>query len=842
MPRPIRPWITEENLDSYVYVLPNRYVSQDNEDRSAVFHARTGRHVEAVSSEDVAEFLGRHLGHTVVTYDAVELHKTCLGLLDSSCKRLIWDFSKNYRLWDVALIERRTEYAHTRFANQIQDRTGLEALITKRINLEAIPQDAEGLLLSLRDAFIEQVSWAFDNLPLFQTYRIDVPEPVSVDEYCDCLDAARQQVFSPVRLPSPSRRYRVASIARHAPFRRRDQALTGKYGPFGTGLDTQAAILTEAMNSHQSTPMPVLTETATYYAQSVFDNSHDRFGHPSLSDCFQWDDIDGRKRILRQPDGTVGLVEEPWAKRLHTFQQERQAYITAPHTYPVDRHSEVSTHADDWLDFRFLNPAIDDWLELEAAASIFRTEDHKTLFEYESFPALRSVPAEILPQRMDGPALQAAPDHAFLTLRWQNSLTHTLTCSLFSSYLLHRRYEFEEDQYDIFEPIFSQSSLGFGDPSSEYISILLRAGQSPEELWLAEHLKTFSEETRQQIYEETLTSFRLLENADVYRRRLADLECDFSTHWRELLYRAVLVATFSPFMTSHDMPLKPIPNPGMVARKNIKANEWHAKHPRFFRSPDPDEIMIETVAAHFESKAETAYEEVATPILKKQSRHFGWSFINKLHRDNYDYFISTDRLGSFATIRNATAQYGKGQVIADLQRTNAVSSGGRIGRPIRYYEWIDADSRLLLADIITNAAFDLLAAGNDVVLVTPDQVVLHVPLTDIEAQAESAKTTMQDAIASTLATAFPSDHPPVDMVNYFVNDQIICSVNTIWPRPNAASQDEGVNEEQEILSDEVIEYSAVSSSGETSVLRKAVLPTNKRFRKRKNSKPPKESS
>lgn len=738
-------------------------------------------------------------------------------------------------------MDRRIEYAHTGYADPASDENGLTALIEKRISSSTVPQGAAELLQALRNIFIEQINWAVNNLPLFHTYRACTPDPVTVDEYCECLDAARSQFFSQASLPGRSDRYGTGDLARHAPFRRRDQALVSQYGPLGTGLDTQAAILVHSLN--RSEPKPALTEQSVFYAQNVFDRSDERLGEPSLASCFQWSDADDdRRRICRRPDGAVDVNREHWAGRLHTFWENRPSYITAPHTFPINQSGTISTQASDWFDFRHLSPAIRDWLELEAAAAIFRFHNAGSFFGHESFPVLQSPALEFFAdtESDSAPILQAAPGYAFVAIEWREPLMSALICTLFTEYLLHRRHEPSEIYPQEFRPIYSPSRSGPDDLSSGYVIALLESSHKPSEAGgLANYLDSLPPATLKKIGMETMESFRLLEHSDAYLKRLEPLLRNrperLVTRLQEpsdLIYWSVLARTFRPFMTNAEFPFASVPSFGR--KQGIAAPTQD--YPAFFRSANPDELMIETAAAHFESKAETAYAEVASPALRKHSKEFGWSFINQQDRSDYSYFFSTGRLDSFGDLRTAAAREGKKSVIAKLPWTNAVSSTGRLGRPIRYYEWIDADTRLLASDVATSSAFTLLAAGLEVSLMTRGQIVLHIPVGQVDDVSKRAEDLIRQAITTVLGSAFPSEKPPIDVFEYFVNDGTVCSISETWPirnpEPDIEEPDEinAVQAVQPLVSPDVLEDHSPSD-----VLRKP--PSKKKhFRKRKNSK------
>ena len=116
MPKPSPIWIAEDSLDSYACVLLNDYVPWARGDASPFFHALIGGDMFAVDKSKVHEFLIRHQDRVFITYDAAVFHKACLtaSVLDDE-KQAVWDLSRRFRLWDLALLKMRINYASKGF-------------------------------------------------------------------------------------------------------------------------------------------------------------------------------------------------------------------------------------------------------------------------------------------------------------------------------------------------------------------------------------------------------------------------------------------------------------------------------------------------------------------------------------------------------------------------------------------------------------------------------------------------------------------------------------------------------------------------------------------------------
>ena len=335
MPKPSPIWIADESLDSHAYVLLNDYVPWNRGDSSPLFYAWIDDDVFGVNENNVYEFLFRCWNRTFITYDAVAFHTACLTAAGNTAERqAVWDLSRQFRLWDIALLEMRINYAFTGTVKKVKKAKGLETLASERCSGKTLPNKPTRLLGCLRDIVQNQVQLALDKLPLFHTFRDEwnIPEPVSLDAYCDILDSARAKLFPGAPTPECGIVGWPGSFYDAADFRRRDIVLTGVHGPFGIGIDLQAAIVAAHLNKVTDKVRPTLTEESRHFAESRFREISSRFREPSLRSCFEWHETkDGDEVIRRDSKGIV--VQTPgWARRLYSLRSERPTFITAPLT------------------------------------------------------------------------------------------------------------------------------------------------------------------------------------------------------------------------------------------------------------------------------------------------------------------------------------------------------------------------------------------------------------------------------------------------------------------------------------------------------------------------------
>ncbi len=772
MPKPSPIWIAEESLDSYVYVLLNAYVPWTCGDSSLLFHARIGDDVFKVNASEAHDFIVRHQDHTFITYDAIAFHAACLAVASNDDeRRAVWDLSRRFRLWDLALLEMRIGYASTGIVKKVEKAKGLEAIVSERRPGKNLPSEPTELLGCFRDIMQNQVQWALDNLPLFHTFRDEqnIPEPVSTDTYCDILDSARASRYDGVPIPENGTIDWPGSLDDVSSFRRRDLALTGTSGPFGIGIDLQSAIVADHLNHPAKADRPTLTEESLHYAESTFQQISTRFREPSLKECFEWTETrDFLSIIKRDSNGGVCKNPDPWSKRLLSICENRQTFITAPLTRPTDRKGELSTLAADRLDDRFLGQPLMDWLKLEAASSLLLCHEKERLFRYDSFPSVHSLVPEVL--YGDEPILQAAPGHTFVHLKWNDPLIHTLKCSVFAAYLLHRRYDPTTGQLYRETPSYSQKlrSSSYAKDDADKLAIIID-GLPPETIF--------------QIRTETSESFRLSESFDAYAKRMERCVGKLLSRFLDLLYWSVLAEEFSPLMTAAELPPSTIPMSRNKAGRGEYGTKTFKDSPFFFRSPNIDELMLATVSAHFDSKDLAAESEIASTALNARNRYTGWSLINHLHGTKNEYFRSRGRAehDSFLEIRQTSSGMKEFDFQKKLVMSNTVSCTCRVGKPIYYYELIDFDARQLAEDVKAFVSYAMLSVGYDIVLAAQGHLVVQVPLDEVEERLPEIEKLYGDALTRILSTAFPVTNAPVSVHGYLVAPEVMCKASPAWP-------------------------------------------------------------
>lgn len=573
-------------------------------------------------------------------------------------------------------------------------------------------------------------------------------------------------------------------------FRRRDLILTGASGPFGIGIDLQAAIVAAHLNRSEKIGRSTLTKESLNYAKSTLHNISSLFRKPSLQSCFEWDETkDGFPVIKRNDRGAICQKSKPWSKMLRSILKGRESFITAPLTCPTDRKGEFSTLASDWLDYHFLGKPLTDWLKLEAASILWQCHEQGRLFGHTPFPALRSLVPEVL-NNEDEPILQAAPGYTFVHIKWNDPLIHTLKCTLFAAYLLHRRYEHKKNTTPDWVPLFSPE-YHYDDPACQldrevpdYYQKLHSSSYAKEDAGnLAIIIDDLPPETIFQIRVETLESFRLSESFDAYSKRIERCDGKLSPRLLDLLYWAVLAEEFGPLMTAAELLPSTIPMSIYKAGRGGHDTKTFKDSPLFFRSPNIDELMLATVSAHFGAKDLAAESEISPTALNARNQYSGWSIVNHLHSSKYEYFYAPGRgkRDSFLKIRQAFSDMPQTELLKKLVTTNAVSCTGRIGKPIHYYEWIDFDARQLAEDVKVFTSYAMLSAGYDVVLVSQRHLVIQIPLDEADGHLPEIEKAYRAALARILSTAFPSTNTPVGIHEYFVAPEVTCKTDTVYP-------------------------------------------------------------
>ena len=804
-------WTNVEALRRYVYVLLPQYYSQDTAEGVLFYACVDDRQIE-IRPETVEQFFADHAHRTFITYDGLAFHLACIKAFNGSRENqaAIWRLSRDCRLWDVALLEMRIQYAHEGFDRRIDGIQGFQTLLKKRVKVDPVQQANISPLSLLRKIFKEQIHWALENLPIFNTCleKGNIPEPTTTDEYCDLFDKKDKGKLEII-----------------SPFRRRDMILTGMSGPFGNGLDVQAAIA--AYHIRTNIDNPCLSEHSQEFARNLFNQKSIYFGCRELETCFRWTKPErGIRKIQLKGDGNLDIITKNWRKRLYSAAtKERQSFISAPHTYPLKNTATISLRSSDWISYRSLGSPISDWIELDVATAIMKAWKGQSFITCTAFPSFRCRPLDLLAEMNAKPVLKPSEGKKFITLHWEKSPQYALVCSVFSAYLISPR-DCIDDVIDIKSSILSKLKNSY-----EIDGMVM----SPDRI-LIDFLTCRSLDEMQRIVEATLDSFRLLEHAAAYRERLLRIdhffyesECNGSA--LDALYSAVLSCVFAPFIDEGECPFSPIPVPGTTDDLG-KVSKIISS---FKRSVNMDELMLGTVALHFATLASMSREEILPETLLRECNGHGWSFINRLHQNNYSHFFLKERFDSFAEIRSAANRKGQETVVQEMQRSNAVSSTGRLGRPIQYYEWIDTDARQFLEDLKVSVTFSLLAEGLDVVFSTDSQIVIQATESAVKAVSDKVKQTAENSLLATLKTVFPSSCDPNDIFSHFIKEQIAIVDSDSWPvRSNAEPifdsnhQDSGTTQALDIVDD----YVPCDGSEKYEILREArksrIRPRKKR--------------
>jgi len=182
-------WTSENALKRYAYILPPEHYG--SKDGGGLFLAFVDGKEMTITAECLYEFLTSHADRTFITCDALAFHNTCMDAFAGSRKKqaATWRLSREYRLWDVALLERRIRYAKTGRPSNL---AGFDEL------RQSYAPETVNLWDVLRMIFVKQIDYAVAELPLLITYwgmgatvdgvRQDghgLPRSLTTDEFCE---------------------------------------------------------------------------------------------------------------------------------------------------------------------------------------------------------------------------------------------------------------------------------------------------------------------------------------------------------------------------------------------------------------------------------------------------------------------------------------------------------------------------------------------------------------------------------------------------------------------------------------------------------------------------------
>lgn len=753
-------WTCEEALRRYVYVLLPQYFSSNATD-GALFYAFIDGVEVIVRPEMLQQFFADHADQTFITYDASTFHRICTDTFSDSREGhvAVWQLSSDYRLWDVALLALRIEYAEKGFASKINGLEGWTALREKYAVDQVNPWNC------LQAVFVGSVHYAVSELPIFRTYwglddtdeegqswyGVGLPQPINSDECFNILYNKRYDKNNPWYwhrdCPEPRPVECPPEYTRTAlSFRRRDLLLCSQTGPLGIGIDLQSAIVADCLNGNQKRCDVRWREETVSQLEREYQETSERLYRSPLKSGFQWDEL--QRSIKRDERGYLVIERHKLQSRLMEIWKSWPSYVSADFTPPLQGKSKLSLKPQAWFDHRHMNGSLNDWLHLEANAEVLRLQQKCRLPAHVSFPELRcslSGGFSLLPETE---YLQTAPDRRLVSLRINNIDIVVFLCTFASQFLLQA-----------LPPGDSPDSSG----QTEFIAVaesirsdLADTSRKPKEIdgpAYADLLKEFdhlSSVRKLELFTEIVRSFVRMEHTDFLRRRLdSKLDLQLNEAQCDVIHWLVLRYLFSPLSPRVESPFFRIPRSGV---KGAGLVNFFGFYENPLKKLDPNQLIPQMLKEQIETKSELLWEHIDRD---KKVRDFAWTLLNRLSSEDFSALLPFDSPDSECEdIRTAVEMMGKEQVLEDLLMTNAVGISGRIGVPVKFYERLYADCRQVKNDLMTSVAFHLVKEGVDLVMIDESGFCILSPNADEGDVYDAIISLVSQAVRQSLAVAF----------------------------------------------------------------------------------------
>lgn len=722
------PWTREDVLQRYVYVLlPQYFFSNATDD--IMFYAYVDGVDVKVRRDTVQQFFADHVDRTFITYDALAFHRVCMDAFADSRKDqvAVWRLSRDYRLWDVAFLARRIEYAEKGYAAKIGGADGWPMLLKKYAAEQTATWDR------LQAVFVSLVRYAVSELPIFRTYwnwhRFDdgkleiqysLPLPLTIDEYygLNCMTISRGPLEE--NAPEPPRYYHNLTIA--SLFRRRDQVLTEQTGPLGIGLDLQSTIVSDSLNNKKSEEGLRFDSEAVEPLESLFLSTSDRLKNSELAPGFKWDN----RKICRDKKGYVEHNSNVLREILKEKSVNRSSFVTGEITTPLDSMGQLSTRFADWIEFSRFDRSIEDWIRLESCASLLQQKKRLRPPSCMDFPSPRTPVAEVFLTNPE--AFPFLPPHksTLVAIEMPYLPAVTFICVAFLEYLFYRTSiqgkdtTSHENYFDMVADCIQQY-LSLTSPSFDPKAISTSDFAS-----LSEKYRQFPVDAKKRIICSIIDSYITLEHADALRERLNSQGLELNLPQLDLLVCLALRSLVAPFM-SEGFQFRFFQVPRATVAEKEKKETLDRLYSQNERTLDYDEMLIWTINAQLGTKSFNAACDVHYwENIRKDKKH-GWGFIDKLIANDYwDFFHGTSGRG-YRDLQFACEHMAENRIRQSFATTNRVSCRGRLGPPIRYYEWLRHDCQQLAEDIRTSVAFAMIERGINLLWITSNGFVVQVP-------------------------------------------------------------------------------------------------------------------
>lgn len=806
------PWTTDDVLDRCAYVLLREYVSPAESDSPVAFYAIVGRGRDLISvtHEEIGNFLEQHRERTFITFDAVKFHHRCLeSVSDPRRRSLVWRLSKNSRLWDVGMIERRCCYIHSgRLDFQIDDES-LRLLYCSRVDTRFDSLETSKKVGLLRKVIIKQLDWTLQNFPVFKSAWGGIvtsgvvrgePDRCRNDHYLweisFLANASIQSELS--NRPGPD----------HITFeslrvkRRQYLLLSAPHGPLGVGLDLQAALLAEALDQNA---VRLQSDRLLDIAQNLLDRIHANFqkreppvGGPSpqsghgetpnnpsrsieLSGCFKWTPTDDHRfEVKRNRDGFIrknderfrGFIEHLFDNITRNFRERLDI--------PRDRQTgNPSSWYADWLSYRNYFSAIKTWVDLEVAGLVKTACRNKQnpLGRYRSFPALCNLIGEVLADVSEEPFLHDR-ERYLAEIRFDDLELRSILATNVALYGILPEMEGEYDEQIYGHSFVDYLIAGLENTFVRACGYRNRDGISDIIDSLYSAWRSWSDDQKADVIRTVVRGCMFQESTEQTRARLEESEIYATlpvlTIFRSFVWNFFISCRRPGFprphqqsVTGHFSPRVELLQSGYGAADFADDIENENRFTDWPFTLTLDQICSKTRLSRFR------IQRILENRIGQADIRQAWTVIN--HLDNIAENVRPlieEAILSIKPLNTADLD------LDSLYRTNSVSSLGRVGPTIHYANALSVDYKLFQQDLPMTVAFSLLASGCEVVWVSQHSIVVRLRPGNEQAQQSAIAGHTRLALTKAFQTASVTGS---DFADWLARGAFTCRIVDSWP-------------------------------------------------------------
>ena len=750
------PWTTDSVLDDCVYVLLRQYVKPLPPETSICFYAAIGKSKKLIPVEfnGVVAFLQEHRNRRFVTYNAVDFHQSCMEQTASHEQRsVVWQLSRQSRLWDVAGIERRIRYATNGQCDPVNGTEGLEDLFSRYIDTKQEDLNLDNQVARLRDILALQLDRAVRELPIFRKWT-ELGEneylgtDASNDNYLRAVSIlggqiTYQQVIEAdhdrygTRKPHPSELPRTpyTTLERLRVNRRQNLALSASHGPLGVGLDLQAALIADTLDRSACLIDRSRLEAVANNLRLRSHNGIKNLGK-EVEACFKWQEKvgkDGEKELYfikleDIPKSERNLykrnLREMLEKEIGRFLRVCKVSIDLPR----NPNGSLSLKYVDWIPFRRFSRFIKLWTDLEVSTVIQEKlqKNEEAICDYLSFPCLKSEMVDVLSESVEEYFLAPRAGYKFAEIRLADLYLRSALATNVAAYGLCP--EMHGESYDDKEWFPDNLRQYFATNIDRILNDKRNPDAQPDLVW-----NSLPDEVKHQVIEQMAESGVNQESTDSVRHRLQMISVSMppreATYLRSLIWE-LLVRHTPPKEWSWQVP---------ESRNYFSPGPDVTKHsievlPKLMDESRLSEILFQVTVNHFsyrfgisrDRQADSFVNQVKVPSSSTPTEAACWSIVDRL--DKMKHQVKTLLASRYFVEFEKPAPYVSASLSDDdLFKTNGVSCLGRIGELIHYANVIAADIELFRRDVSLRIAFDLIASEYDVVWVSDQVITVRFP-------------------------------------------------------------------------------------------------------------------